>query len=158
MWYGYHIWSKEALMQAENNDDLDGGQRSSEVKWGKLCDMATIFGQKKHWCKLRIMMTLMEVKGHQRSNGVNYVLWLPYLSKEVLMQAENDDDLDGGQRSSEVKWGKLCAMATILGQKKPWCKLRMMMTLMEVKGHQRSNGVNYVIWLPYLVKRIGDAC
>ena len=29
------------------------------------------------------------------------------------MQAENDDDLDGGQRSSEVKWGKLCAMATI---------------------------------------------
>ena len=21
------------------------------------------------------------------------------------MQAENDDDLDGGQRSSEVKWG-----------------------------------------------------
>ena len=28
-------------------------------------------------------------------------------------------DLDGGQRSSEVKWGKLCAMATIFGQKKP---------------------------------------
>ena len=34
------------------------------------------------------------------------------------MQAENDDDLYGGQRSSEVKWGKLCAMATIFGQKK----------------------------------------
>ena len=30
-------------MQAEN-DDLYGGQRSSEVKWVKLCDMATIFG------------------------------------------------------------------------------------------------------------------
>ena len=29
------------------------------------------------------------------------------------MQAEND-----GQRSLEVKWGKLCAMATIFGQKK----------------------------------------
>ena len=28
------------------------------------------------------------------------------------MQAENDDDLDGGQRSSEVKWGKLWAMAS----------------------------------------------
>ena len=28
-------------------------------------------------------------------------------------------DFDGGQRSSEVKWGKLCAMATIFGQKKP---------------------------------------
>ena len=35
------------------------------------------------------------------------------------MQSENDDnDLDGGQRSSEVKWGKLCAMATIFGQNK----------------------------------------
>ena len=32
-------------MQAEN-DDLYGGQRSSEVKCGKLRDMATIFGQK----------------------------------------------------------------------------------------------------------------
>ena len=28
-------------------------------------------------------------------------------------------ELDGGKRSSEVKWGKLCAMATIFGQKKP---------------------------------------
>ena len=35
------------------------------------------------------------------------------------MQAENDDDLDGGQRSSEVKWCKLCAMATIVSQNKP---------------------------------------
>ena len=67
------------------------------------------------------------------------------------------DDLDGGQRSSEVKWGKLCAMATIFGHKKPRCKLRMMMILMEVRGHQRSNGVNYVLWLPYLVKRSTDA-
>ena len=39
MCYGYHIWSKEALTQAENDDDLDGGQRSSEVKWGKLYTM-----------------------------------------------------------------------------------------------------------------------
>ena len=30
------------------------------------------------------------------------------------MQAENDADLDGGQRSSEVKWDKLCNMATNL--------------------------------------------
>ena len=28
-------------------------------------------------------------------------------------------DLHGGQRSSEVKWGNLCAMASIFGQKKP---------------------------------------
>ena len=29
-------------MKTESDDDLDGGQRSSEVKCGKLCDMATI--------------------------------------------------------------------------------------------------------------------
>ena len=46
MCYGYHILSKEVLMQTENDDDLYGGQRSSEVKCGKQCDMATIFGQK----------------------------------------------------------------------------------------------------------------
>ena len=58
----------------------------------------------------------------------------------------------------QVKRGKLSAMATMFGQKKPWCKLRMvMMTLMEVKDHQRSNGVNYVLWLPYLIKRSADA-
>ena len=34
-------------MQVKNdNDHLHGGQRSSEVKCGKLCAMATIFGQK----------------------------------------------------------------------------------------------------------------
>ena len=53
-------------------------------------------------------MTSLEVKGHQRSNGVNYVYGYHILSKEALMQAENVDDLHGGQRSSEVKWGKLC--------------------------------------------------
>ena len=34
-------------MQAENGDDLDGGQMSAEVKWGKLCAMGTIFCQNK---------------------------------------------------------------------------------------------------------------
>ena len=86
---------------------------------GTICPTWMIFGI---WVglgpKVR-MVTLMEVKGHQRSNGVNFVLWLPDLVKRSLMQAETDDDLDGGQRSSEVKWGKLCAMATIFGQKKP---------------------------------------
>ena len=33
------------------------------------------------------------------------------------MQGKNDDDLHGGQRSSEVKCGNVCAMATIFGQK-----------------------------------------
>ena len=192
MCYGYHIWSKEALMQAENDDDLDGGQRSSEVngvnyvlwlpylvkgspdaswEWwpwwrskvirgqmgGRLCAMATTFGQKKPWCKLRMMMTLMEVKGHQRSNGVNYVLWLPYLVKR-----RTDASWEWWwpwRRSKVIRgqiWQTMC-YGYHFGQKKHWCKLRMMMTLMEVKGHQRSNVVNYVIWLPYLVKRIGDA-
>ena len=50
------------------------------------------------------------------------------------MQAENDDDLHGGQRR----------------------KLRIMMAFTKIKGHQRSNVVNYVLWLPYLVKRTAD--
>ena len=33
------------------------------------------------------------------------------------MQTENDDDLHGGQGSSEVKYGNTCAMAAIIGQK-----------------------------------------
>ena len=32
---GYHIWSKELLMQAKNDGALHGGQRSSKVKFGK---------------------------------------------------------------------------------------------------------------------------
>ena len=32
----------------------------------------------------------------------------------------------------------------------------MMMTFIEVKGHQRSNVVNYVLWPPNLVRRIPD--
>ena len=62
-------------------------------------------------------MTFMEVKGHQRSNVVNYVLWIPYLVKRIGDASLNDDDLHGGQRSSEVKYGKICAMATIFCQK-----------------------------------------
>ena len=64
------------------------------------------------------------------------------------MQVYDDDDLLGGQRSSEVKSSKLCAMVTKRGQKNPLCKFKMMMTFMEVKGHQRSNGGNYALWLP----------
>ena len=36
MCYGYHIWSKELVMQAKNDDDLHGGHRSSEVKYGNI--------------------------------------------------------------------------------------------------------------------------
>ena len=76
----------------------------------------------------------MEVKGHQRSNVVNYVLWLPNLVIRGQMR-------------------KLCAMATKLSQKKPWCKFMMMMTFMKVKGHQRLNVVNVALWLPNLVRK-----
>ena len=134
--------------------EVKGHQRSNGVSYVLWLPYLVKRSPDASW---EMMMTLMEVKGHQRSNGVNYVLWLPYLVKSPDASWEWYDDLDGGQRSPEVKWGKLCAMATIFGQKKPWCKLRMMMTLMEVKGHQRSNGVNYVLWLPYLVKRSADA-
>ena len=58
-------------MQAKNDDDLDGGQRSSEVKWGKLCAMATIFGQKKHRAKNDD--DLHGGQGQQRSNTVNNI-------------------------------------------------------------------------------------
>ena len=33
------------------------------------------------------------------------------------MQVRNDDDLHGGQRSLDFKYGDLCAMATIFSQK-----------------------------------------
>ena len=35
-------------MQAKNYDDLHGGQRSLVVKYGYICAMATIFGQKNY--------------------------------------------------------------------------------------------------------------
>ena len=46
MSYGYQTWSKESLMKVYHDDDLDGGQKSSEVKCCKLCAMATELGQK----------------------------------------------------------------------------------------------------------------
>ena len=71
------------------------------------------------------------------------------------MQVKNDDDLHGGQRSTEVKHSKLCYMAIKLGQINRWCKFRIMGTFMEVKGQQRSNIVNN-LWLPNSVRRFAD--
>ena len=56
------------------------------------------------------------------------------------MQAENDDDLDGGQRSSEVKWGTLSAMAIIFGQKK---SLMQAENDDDLDGGQRSSEVKW---------------
>ena len=84
----------------------------------KLCAMATKLSQKKPWCKFMMMMTFMKVKGHQRSNVVNVTLWLPNLvRKKSMMQVDDGDDFNEGQRSSEVKCGKICTMVTKLGQK-----------------------------------------
>ena len=46
MCYGYQTLTEESLMQVYDDDDLYGGQRSSEVKYGKLCAMVTKRGQK----------------------------------------------------------------------------------------------------------------
>ena len=100
----------------------------------------------------------MEVKGHQRSNVLNYVLWLPNLVRRFP-----DASLWWwwwpSWRSKVIRgqMRKLCAMGTKPSQKKPWCKFIMMMTFMKVKGHQRSNVVNFALWLPNLVKRIANA-
>ena len=56
------------------------------------------------------------------------------------MQAKNDDDLDRGQRSSEVKWGKLCAMATIFGPKEA---LMQAENDDDFDGGQRSSEVKW---------------
>ena len=49
MLYGYQTWSGEPLMQAKNDDDLHGGQRSTEVKYSswskkkKICLSQTCY-------------------------------------------------------------------------------------------------------------------
>ena len=91
---------------------------------------------------------------------VNYTLWLPNLVRRTAdARYKDDDDLHGGQRSTEVKYSKLCYTATklALGQKNRWCKFRKMMTFMEVKGQQGSRMVNYAKLLPNLALRTTDA-
>ena len=64
--YGYRIWSKEPLVQTKNGDDLYGGQRSSGVKCGNQCAMATIF-----WSKKPLIQTKNDdLHGGQRSSEV----------------------------------------------------------------------------------------
>ena len=117
MCYGNQTWSEESLMWVYNDDDLHGGQRSSEVKCGKLCAMATNLVR--------------------RISDASLWWWWPSWRSKVIR----------GQMR------KLCAMATKLSQKKPWCKFMMMMTFMKVKGNQRLNVVNVALWLPNLVRK-----
>ena len=59
-------------MQVKNDDDLHGGQRSSEVKSGKLCYLLPNFVGRAADANLGCL-TFMEVKGQQRSNTVNNI-------------------------------------------------------------------------------------
>ena len=136
MCYGYHIMSKEVLMQTENDNDLYGGQRSSEFKCGKLCDIATIFGQKICWCKLKMIMTFMEVKGHQKSN-ITCAMATKFGQKNCwcklrMMMMMTFMEVKDHQRSNEVNY------ASKLDANLGW------LTFMEVKGQQRSNTVNNI--------------
>ena len=138
MCYGNQTWSEESLMRVYNVDDLHGGQRSSEVKCGKLCAMATKLGKKNPLCKFMMMMTFMEVKGHQRSNTETMCYGYQTLSEETLVQVYDDDDLHEGQRSSEVKCGKRCTLVTKLGQKE---SLMQVDDGDDLHGGQRSSEV-----------------
>ena len=64
----------------------------------------------------------------------------------------------GSPGTSGVKNVKQCSMTTKLGQRNQWCKLKMMMTFTEVKGYQRSNVVNNMLWLPNLVRSKNPWC
>ena len=105
-------WSKLNMMMTFT--EVKG---SSQVKCGKLCAMATKLGQKNPWCEFIMMITFMEVKGHQRSNVVNYVLWLPNLVRRIpdaslwwWWPSWRSNSVIRGQ----MRFGKLCAMATKL--------------------------------------------
>ena len=131
-------------MQVNDDDDLHSGQRSSEVKCGKLCPMVTKLDQKNHWCKFIMMMTFMEVKGHQRSNVVNYGLWLPNLVRRIP-----DVSLRWWWPNWRSKIIRGQMWYTIRYGYHIWSKykLKIRMTFIGVKGQMRSNIVNYVPWL-----------
>ena len=63
----------------------------------------------------------------------------------------------GPPGASGVKNDEQWSITTKLGQKNHCCKLGIMVTFTEVKGHQRSNVINYVLCLPNLVRRNPDA-
>ena len=135
MFYGYQTWSEESLMQVYDDDDLHWGQRSSEVKCDKLCAMATKLGQKNSWCKFMMMMTFMEVKGHQRSKVVNYALWLPNVVRRIPCASLKWWWPSWRSKVIKGQMGETTRYGYHNGQKNHWCKFKMMITFMEVKGH-----------------------
>ena len=51
------------------------------------------------------------------------------------MQVYDDDGFHGGQRSSEVKCGKLCAMVAKLGQMFVFLKTNSCLLFISSRGH-----------------------
>ena len=85
MCYGYQTWSEESLMQVYDDDNLQEGQRSSEVKCSKLSAMATKLGQKK--TLVQVYDDDDDLHEGQRSSEVNVVnvaLLLPNLVRKNL--------------------------------------------------------------------------
>ena len=146
MWYGYHILSKEVLMQTENDDDLYGGQRSSEVKYN-ICAMATIFGQKNCWCKLRMMMTF---HGGQKSSEVKCgQTMLPNLiarTAEENLGCLTFMEVKGQQRSNTVN--NICIHVPL------WYLVSRWGLGSKVCMHHFGcgNGMNWIKWYYMIVK------
>ena len=121
MCYGNQTWSEESLMWVYNDDDLHGGQRSSEVKCGKLCAMATKLGQKNPWCKFMMMMTFMKVITIINLHQGFFLT--KFGNQSATFTTFNDDDLHGGQRSSEVKCGNYVIWLPNLVRRNPGASL-----------------------------------
>ena len=141
-------------MQAWNDDDLHRGQRSSEVKCGKLCAMATIFGQKNCWCMFKMMMTFMEVKGQMGSNIVNYVPWLQTWSEDHWWQwwLALRSKVNGGQIWQSMLHGYHIWSDVPLIQVKDDNKLH--------GGHRKiikGHIVNHAIWLSNFARRTTES-
>ena len=68
----------------------------------------------------------------------------------MQVKDDDDDDIYKGQRLTQVKCDKQCPI-DLHWTEESLSKLKMMTIFIKVKGQQRSNVVNYVPWLPYLV-------
>ena len=91
----YALWLpnlEESLMQVNNNDDLHGGQRSNGIEYNKLCFLA--------------------INLVRKITDDNDDLYRGHHCQKII---DDNDDLNRGQRSTEVKCGNLCYMATTFG-------------------------------------------
>ena len=138
------IWSVSAKFPQFANLKYQSQIKHSQVSWKPSPNLPW-------YCKYQELPYFYLLNSLKRSKIHVYSAPFHIIQQLVLMVILIDSN------NLSCGWGKLCAMATIFGQKKRWCKLRMMMTFMKFRGHHRSNGVNYVLWLPYFVKRTADA-